>query len=197
MPVGAWTGYGGEGLGPGVRGRPVGHSAARAGPALAGLVRPGRRSWRVMIAPSHPERARLGLAASPSSILIKNGLALLTMLVLAAPRRFPRCWRACGAGRAAGAGGDAPVHGALPPCPGRGGRPHGDGAAAGRSAAAAGSPGACSAGLIGMLFLRTFERAERVHDAMLARGWDGDDPQPGRLRPGDKHASWIEANDTQ
>ena len=28
-------------------------------------------------------------------------------------------------------------------------------------------------GLIGMLFLRTFERAERVHDAMIARGWDG------------------------
>ena len=28
-------------------------------------------------------------------------------------------------------------------------------------------------GLIGMLFLRTFERAERVHGAMLARGWDG------------------------
>ena len=24
-----------------------------------------------------------------------------------------------------------------------------------------------------MLFLRTFERAERVHDAMLARGWHG------------------------
>ena len=28
-------------------------------------------------------------------------------------------------------------------------------------------------GLIGMLFLRTFERAERVHDAMIARGWTG------------------------
>ncbi len=28
-------------------------------------------------------------------------------------------------------------------------------------------------GLIGMLFLRTFERAERVHGAMVARGWDG------------------------
>jgi cobalt/nickel transport system permease protein len=28
-------------------------------------------------------------------------------------------------------------------------------------------------GLIGMLFLRTFERAERVHGAMLARGWHG------------------------
>ena len=28
-------------------------------------------------------------------------------------------------------------------------------------------------GLIGVLFLRAFERAERVHAAMLARGWDG------------------------
>ena len=24
-----------------------------------------------------------------------------------------------------------------------------------------------------MLFLRTFERGERVHDAMIARGWSG------------------------
>ena len=29
------------------------------------------------------------------------------------------------------------------------------------------------AGLIGMLFVRSFERGERVHAAMLARGWDG------------------------
>ena len=28
-------------------------------------------------------------------------------------------------------------------------------------------------GLIGTLFLRAFERGERVHEAMLARGWDG------------------------
>lgn len=28
-------------------------------------------------------------------------------------------------------------------------------------------------GLIGLLFLRAFERGERVHAAMLARGWDG------------------------
>ncbi len=28
-------------------------------------------------------------------------------------------------------------------------------------------------GLIGILFLRSFERGERVHAAMLARGWDG------------------------
>jgi cobalt/nickel transport system permease protein len=34
-------------------------------------------------------------------------------------------------------------------------------------------PWALLGGLIGMLFLRTFERAERVHGAMLARGWNG------------------------
>jgi cobalt/nickel transport system permease protein len=28
-------------------------------------------------------------------------------------------------------------------------------------------------GLIGLLFVRSFERGERVHAAMLARGWDG------------------------
>ena len=28
-------------------------------------------------------------------------------------------------------------------------------------------------GLIGILFVRAFERGERVHSAMLARGWDG------------------------
>ena len=28
-------------------------------------------------------------------------------------------------------------------------------------------------GLIGLLFLRAFERAERVHSAMIARGWRG------------------------
>ena len=28
-------------------------------------------------------------------------------------------------------------------------------------------------GMLGMLLLRSFERAERVHSAMLARGWDG------------------------
>ena len=28
-------------------------------------------------------------------------------------------------------------------------------------------------GMLGMLLLRSFERAERVHAAMVARGWDG------------------------
>jgi cobalt/nickel transport system permease protein len=31
-----------------------------------------------------------------------------------------------------------------------------------------------AAGLIGMLLVRSFERSERVHAAMLARGFDGE-----------------------
>jgi cobalt/nickel transport system permease protein len=36
-----------------------------------------------------------------------------------------------------------------------------------------GPPWGLLTGLIGTLFLRSFERSERVHAAMLARGWDG------------------------
>lgn len=37
-----------------------------------------------------------------------------------------------------------------------------------------GSPGlAILTGLLGVLFLRAWERGDRVHSAMLARGWDG------------------------
>jgi cobalt/nickel transport system permease protein len=48
-------------------------------------------------------------------------------------------------------------------------------------------------GLIGMLFLRTIERAERVHGAMVARGWQGtlrslDDHAPGAAD--EQIASW-------
>src|SRR5262249_18946973 len=42
----------------------------------------------VMIAPAHPERARHGLPAVTASILIKNGLALMTMIVLAGTTPF-------------------------------------------------------------------------------------------------------------
>jgi cobalt/nickel transport system permease protein len=32
------------------------------------------------------------------------------------------------------------------------------------------------ANFVGILFMRAFERSERVHAAMLARGWRGDAP---------------------
>ena len=119
----------------------------------------------------------------PRSILIKNGLALMTMLVLAGTTPFPRLLTAM---RRLG----VPLvlvatlqfmeryrYVLLDEL---------DRMATARRARTFRRRGTLSwsllGGLIGMLFLRTFERAERVHDAMIARGWDRDDPQPGRLR---------------
>jgi cobalt/nickel transport system permease protein len=127
-----------------------------------------------MIAPSHPERAHYGLAAVVASILIKNGLALLTMIVLAGTTPFPRLLAGL---RKLG----------MPPVLVATLRfmeryrhvlvDEVDRMATARRARTFGRRGALSwgllGGLIGMLFLRTFERAERVHDAMIARGWDG------------------------
>ena len=173
MPVGAWRSYGAAGL---VLAFVIG---------LAGIPpRELARRWLglfvpvaflvVMIAPAHPARVQQGLAAVAASILIKNGLALMTMIVLAGTTPFPRLLTGM---RRLG----VPLvlvatlqfmeryrHVLLEEI---------DRMATarrrGRSAAAARSPGALLGGLIGMLFLRTFERAERVHDAMIARGWTG------------------------
>ena len=128
----------------------------------------------VMIAPAHPERARYGLAAVSASILIKNGLALMTMIVLAGTTPFPQLLM--GLRRL----GMPPVlvatlqfmeryrHVLVDEV---------DRMATARRARTFGGRGILTwgllGGLIGMLFLRTFERAERVHDAMIARGWDG------------------------
>ncbi len=127
-----------------------------------------------MIAPAHPERGRFGLAAVAASILIKNGLALMTMIVLAGTTPFPRLL--AGLRRF----GVPPVlvatlqfmeryrHVLVDEV---------DRMATARRARTFSRRGRLSwsllGGLIGMLFLRTFERAERVHDAMIARGWDG------------------------
>jgi len=45
------------------------------------------------------------------------------------------------------------------------------------------------AGVVGVLFLRSWDRAERIYRAMAARGFDGTlhTPRPGRLRPVD----WV------
>lgn len=42
---------------------------------------------------------------------------------------------------------------------------------------------------IGMLFLRSYERGERVHRAMLARGWSGAMPELGAARAGARQ--WL------
>ncbi len=128
----------------------------------------------VMIAPAHPDRARYGVVAVAASILIKNGLAVMTMILLAGTTPFPRLL--AGLRRL----GMPPVlvatlqfmeryrHVLVEEV---------DRMATARRARTFGRRGGLSwgllGGLIGLLFLRSFERAERVHDAMIARGWDG------------------------
>lgn len=47
---------------------------------------------------------------------------------------------------------------------------------------------------VGALFLRSYERGERVHLAMLSRGWDGAMPRLDGLRPAPDHpAGWWPA----
>ncbi len=127
-----------------------------------------------MLAPSHPARAEQGLAAVAASILVKNALAVLTMIVLAGTTPFTRLLTGL---RRLG----VPLvlvatlqfmeryrHVLLEEV---------DRMATARRARTFRRRGFLGwgvlGGLIGMLFLRTFERAERVHDAMLARGWTG------------------------
>jgi cobalt/nickel transport system permease protein len=172
-PMGAWRGFGAEGL---VLAFVVG---------LAGLEpRDLGRRWLglivlvgflvLMVAPAHPARAGAGLAAVAASLLIKNGLALLAMLILAGTTPFPTLLAAL---RKLGVPAllvgtiqfmDRYRHVLLDEL---------DRMATARRARTFRRRRALSwsllGGLIGMLFLRTFERAERVHGAMLARGWRG------------------------
>ncbi len=127
-----------------------------------------------MVAPGHPDRERLGTAAVALAIVAKNSLAFLAMMVLVHVTPFR----------------------ALLAAMGRLGVPtlmvstlqfmerqvHILADELGRMVQARRSRtfrrsgrldfGQLS-GLIAVLFLRSFERGERVHAAMLARGWDG------------------------
>lgn len=172
-PPGAWRGYGVEGLllafAIGLAGIPPLELARR---WLGLFVLVGFLT--AMVAPAHPARAQYGLAVVAASILIKNGLALASMLVLAGTTPFPRLLMAM---RKLG----------VPPVlvatlqfmdryryvlldelermvTARRARTFRRGNVLSWS---------LLGGLIGMLFLRSFERAERVHDAMIARGWSG------------------------
>jgi cobalt/nickel transport system permease protein len=127
-----------------------------------------------MVAPGHPDRDQLGLAWVALAIVFKNSLAFTAMMVLihVAPLRT--------------------LLGAL----GKLGLPRALVATLqlmerqvqiladelGRMVQARRSRSfrrsgrldyLMLTGLIGVLFLRSFERGERVHAAMLARGWDG------------------------
>jgi cobalt/nickel transport system permease protein len=172
-PPGAWRGFGVEGFlvafAIGLAGIPP-RELARRWLGLFVLV----GFLTLMVAPAHPARARYGLAVVAATILIKNGLALVTMLVLAGTTPFPRLLTAL---RKLGV---PPVlvatlqfmdryrHVLLDEL---------DRMATARRARTFRRRNALSwsllGGLIGMLFLRTFERGERVHDAMIARGWSG------------------------
>ena len=127
-----------------------------------------------LIASNHPERARYGLFVVVGSMLFKNSLAIVAMLVLAGVTSFhailvglrklglpivlvgtlgfmeryryvisEELTRMATARRAR--------------------------TFSRRRTLSLGMAG----GLIGLLFLRAFERAERVHGAMVARGWQG------------------------
>ena len=128
----------------------------------------------VMVAPAPTASDRSGLAVEALSILIKNGLALATMLVLAGTTPFSALLTAL---RKLG----VPLvlvatlqfmeryrFVLLDEL---------DRMATARRARTFRRRWSLSwslmGGLIGMLFLRTFERAERVHGAMISRGWDG------------------------
>ena len=128
----------------------------------------------IMVAPAHPARVRYGLAVVAASILIRNGLALLTMLVLAGTTPFPKLLSAL---RKLGV---PPVLVATLQFMDRYRYVLLDELsrmAIARRARSFHRGNSLSwsllGGLIGMLFLRTFERGERVHDAMIARGWSG------------------------
>jgi cobalt/nickel transport system permease protein len=172
-PFGAWTALGSLGLllalAIGVAGIPPLELARR---WLGFFVLIGFLT--LMVAPANPARARYGLWVVGSTMLIKNSLAVLAVFVLA---------------------GTTPLHALLAAA-----RKLGMPAVLlatlqfmdryryvliselGRMTTARRArtfhrrdslAWGLLTGLIGLLFLRTFERAERVHGAMLSRGWDG------------------------
>jgi cobalt/nickel transport system permease protein len=127
-----------------------------------------------MVAPAHPARVQYGLWVVAASILIKNSLALLTMLVLAATTPFHKLLAAL---RKLGVPAvliatlqfmDRYRHVLMDEL---------ERMSTARRARTFDRGGTLAwsllTGLVGMLFLRTFERAERVHGAMVARGWTG------------------------
>jgi len=128
----------------------------------------------LLVAPAHPMRARYGFWVVVATFLIKNSLALLAMLVLAGTTPFHEllsALRKLGVPRVLVATlqfMDRYRH-VL--------RDELDRMGTARKARTFNRKGSLGwsllTGLIGVLFLRTFERAERVHGAMVARGWDG------------------------
>ena len=172
-PIGSWNWLGVEGfvlaLVIGLSGIPPRDLARR---YLTFLVLIGFLA--ILIALNHPARARYGLTVVVAGILIKNSLAILAMLVLAGVTSFHAILAAL---RKLG----LPI--VLVGTLGFMERYRYVLAeeltrmATARRARTFNRRGTLSlslaGGLIGLLFLRAFERAERVHGAMVARGWQG------------------------
>ncbi len=127
-----------------------------------------------MVAPGHPDRPGLGLVGVASAIVAKNSLAFLAMATLVHVTPFRALLAAMGRL------GLPPVMVSTLQFMER--QVHILSDELGRMVQARRSRSfrragrldfGMLAGLIGMLFLRSFERGERVHAAMLARGWDG------------------------
>jgi cobalt/nickel transport system permease protein len=172
-PIGSWTALGSEGLLlafiVGLAGIPPRELGRR---WLAFFVLVGFLA--LIVAPANPALARYGMWVVAFTILIKNSLALLTMLVLAGTTPFHNLLAAL---RKLGMPAvlvatlqfmDRYRYVLMSEL---------DRMATARRARTFDRRDSLAwgllTGLIGMLFLRTFERAERVHGAMVARGWDG------------------------
>jgi cobalt/nickel transport system permease protein len=172
-PVGAWLGLAAEGL------------VVASVIWLSGLpLRELARQWltvlvlvgflALVVALEHPARDEYGYAVVAASIVIKNSLALLTVLVLAGVTPFAQILAGLGK-----LGVPAVLVSTLRFMDryrhilvdelGRMSIARRARTFSRRTAL----PWKQLTGLIGILFLRSFERAERVHGAMLARGWRG------------------------
>ena len=160
-------------------------------------MRPAEIAWRwigfaplvaflaLVIVPGHPARLSLGYWPVVGAIVAKNSLAFGAIAVLSAVTPFPRLLD--GMRRL----GVPPVLIATLHFMVRYVRVLGDElgrmlqARRARSFRRSGLDYGILTGLIGVLFVRAMERGERVHSAMLSRGWDGtirtlDDEAPGR-----------------
>jgi cobalt/nickel transport system permease protein len=128
----------------------------------------------VMVAPGHPARLRFGFGVVAATIVAKNSLAFLAVLLLANVTPFPRLLagaRKLGMPQALVTTLqfmyrylhvltdelDRMVKARRSRTFRRSGR----------------LDWGLLTGLIGVLFLRALERGDRVHSAMVARGWDG------------------------
>jgi cobalt/nickel transport system permease protein len=172
-PIGSWTRYGALGF---VLALLIG---------LSGVPpRELMRRWltflvliaflAIVIAPTHPARSSAGLGVVVTSILIKNSLAIVAMLLLAAVTSFQSLlagMRKLGLPLVlvATLGIMERYRYVLADELNR--------MATARRARSFTKRGnfslSLAGGLIGILFLRALERAERVHGAMIARGWQG------------------------